>query len=203
MIATDELHVPHISYYCLTVEKKTALEHFIKTGKMHSPDEKQAEEQFKILIKTLKQKGYTHYEISNFCKEDFYSKHNTNYWKNENYLGIGPSAHSYNGKSRQWNVANNNLYIQKINNQTPHYEIEELTEKNRYNEYILTGLRTIWGCNATHITNTFGTAFKDFFVTQAQKHIQHGFILKTNDSYTLTEKGLLFADKIASDLFFV
>ena len=140
-----ELSVPHISAYCLTVEPRTALADMIKKKKVLNINEQQSIEHFTILVEEMKQHNFVQYEISNFCKNKRYSKHNSNYWKGESYLGLGPSAHSFDGKNRQWNVSNNALYINSLTNNKINFEREELSEKKRYNEYILTTLRTMWG----------------------------------------------------------
>ncbi|HHM20934.1 MAG TPA: radical SAM family heme chaperone HemW, partial [Bacteroidetes bacterium] len=147
------LNIPHISCYCLTVEPKTALAHFIKKRKVSPPDEEQAARQFDILINKLNKENYAHYEISNFAKKGFYSKHNTNYWKGKKYLGIGPSAHSFDSRSRQWNVAHNIKYMQALNQNRPDIGIEILTPQQQYNEYVMTSLRTMWGINFFKIKN--------------------------------------------------
>ena len=142
-----ELGIPHLSCYSLTVEPRTALAQFIKTGKVPPVEEAKAASQFELLMQFADDNNYEQYEISNFAKNKMYSLHNSNYWKNENYLGLGPSAHSYNGTSRQWNVASNSAYIESLHQHKIPFEKEELTITQQYNEYILTSLRTIWGCD--------------------------------------------------------
>jgi len=129
-----DLDVKHISAYCLTVEPKTALAKFVQTGKIKNVDEQQSAEQFEIMLKAMNSNNFKQYEISNFCKDDFYSRHNSNYWLKENYLGLGPSAHSFNTKSRQWNISNNALYIQSLEKNELRFEVEILTTSQRYNE---------------------------------------------------------------------
>lgn len=197
-----DLQVKHISSYCLTVEAKTALANFIKTGKMKNVDEQQSIEQFEIMVEKMKQNDFIHYEISNFCKEDYHSRHNSNYWLKENYLGLGPSAHSYNGVSRQWNIANNALYIQSIETNKLNFEEEILTIAQKYNEYILTSLRTIWGTCIKYIETTFGADYKTHCLKEAERYIGENLLIKENKLF-LTEKGKLLADKIASDLFYI
>src|ERR1700712_1599535 len=140
-----ELQVPHVSAYSMTVEPRTALASFIKKKKQAPMNDEQSSEQFIELMNAMEAHGFEHYEISNFCKPGHYSRHNTNYWRGIKYLGIGPSAHSYDGEKRQWNIANNAKYMQAIEKKTIPAEIEVLTEENRLNEYIMTSLRTQWG----------------------------------------------------------
>lgn len=195
--------IPHISSYCLTVEPQTALDHFVKTGKAKPVDEEQAARQFEMLMVTMEQAGYEHYEISNFAKPGWYAQHNSNYWLGASYLGIGPSAHSFNGESRQWNVANNVKYVKAIseNRQKDVYEIEQLSVSQRYNEYVMTGLRTKWGCSLEKIQG-FGLQFTDHFLKEIQPFLAGGEAIKTNNHYVLSNKGKLLADRIAMELFF-
>ena len=164
-------------------------------------DDQKTKEQFLIMMKLLEKNKYIHYEISNFSKKDQLSIHNTNYWRNKSYIGIGPSAHSFNGIERQWNISNNNLYIKSISKSKIPCEVEKLNEKDKYNEYILTSLRTIWGVNSNFIKMTFSSFFYSFFKENAQKWIKSGHILRKNEKITLSKKGKLFADKISSELF--
>ncbi len=195
------LNIKHISAYCLTVEPKTMLAHQIKTGITKNVDEQQSAEQFEILVDAMHANDFVQYEISNFCKDGFYSKHNSNYWLKENYLGLGPSAHSYNGSSRQWNISNNALYIKSLENGELNFEKEELTKEQRYNEYILTSLRTIWGANLTIIEQQFGKEYLNHCLSEADKYIRSESILNEENKLFLTDKGKLFADKISSELF--
>jgi len=195
------LDVPHLSCYSLTVEPKTALAQFIKSGKALPPDEIKSAEQFELLMQLAAEKGYEHYEISNFAKNRMYSKHNSNYWRNEKYLGLGPSAHSYNKVSRQWNVRSNPAYIDSIRKNKIPFELEELTLTQRYNEYILTSLRTMWGCSLQFIEEEFGKTFLDYFNEAVLKFIDNGWIEKKDSTFSLTREGKFFADKIASELF--
>lgn len=198
-----DLQVKHISSYCLTVEAKTALANFIKTGKVKNVDEQQSIEQFEIMVEKMKENDFIHYEISNFCKKDYHSQHNSNYWLKENYLGLGPSAHSYNGISRQWNISNNALYIQSLEKNKLNFEEEILTLTQKYNEYILTSLRTIWGTDLHYIETTFGTDYLTYCLKESEKYIAEGKLLNQENKLFLTEKGKLLADKIASDLFYI
>ncbi len=195
------LNVKHISAYCLTVEPKTVLAHQVKTGQIKNVDEQQSAEQFEIMLEAMKKFNFVQYEISNFCKEGYYSKHNSNYWLKENYLGLGPSAHSYNGTSRQWNISNNALYISGIENKKLNFEIEELTLSQRYNEYILTSLRTMWGTSIDYIKLNFGDDFVRYCLQEAKKYFEAKDLINEENKLFLTDKGKLIADKIASDLF--
>lgn len=195
-----DFEVPHISAYALTVEEKTALHSFIKKGKIKAIDDVKVAAQFEMLVEILTNNNFIHYEISNFALEGFISRHNSNYWKNKNYLGLGPSAHSYNGNTRQWNVANNNRYIDQITKNTPDFEIEILSLENKYNEYILTSLRTMWGVDLFYLTENFGKVIEKHFLKRVQKHIDNSIFI-TDKNYILTKSGKLFADRIASDLF--
>jgi oxygen-independent coproporphyrinogen-3 oxidase len=197
------LNVNHISAYCLTVEPKTALAHQIKTGQTKNVDEQHASEQFEIMLEAMHKNDFIQYEISNFCKNGFYSKHNSNYWLKEKYLGLGPSAHSYNGISRQWNISNNALYIQSIENGQLKFEQEQLTTEQRYNEYILTSLRTIWGTDINYIEQQFGEKVAAHCLIEVEKYIRMEQITREETKLFLTDTGKLFADKIASDLFIV
>lgn len=199
--AAFELDVKHISAYCLTVEPKTALAKFIQTGKFKNVDEQQSAEHFEIMLKAMNENDFQQYEISNFCKENFYSKHNSNYWLKENYLGLGPSAHSYNGKSRQWNVSNNAMYIQSLKKNVLNYEEEILTTSQQYNEYILTTLRTMWGTELKYIEQNFGKEYLAHCLKEVEKYIKTSDAVNAENKLFLTDKGKLLADKIASDLF--
>ncbi len=194
--------IPHISCYCLTVEPNTALDHFVKAGKAKAVDEDQAARQFEYLMQAMKNEGYEHYEISNFAKPNQYARHNSNYWKGEAYLGVGPSAHSYNGKSRQWNIAHNANYLKALKENTLPNEVEELSPSQQYNEYIMTSLRTMWGCDEIKIKQWGENVYKHFkkivvpFQQEQKLHYKDGF-------YFLTNKGKLLADRIAMELFIV
>lgn len=197
-----DLNIPHVSCYCLTVEPKTALEHFVKTGKSKDVNEEQVAEQFQILVEEMTKYGYLHYEISNFAKPDFFAVHNGNYWKGKKYLGIGPSAHSFNGQSRQWNVANNAQYIKSLQENKLHYEVETLTTRDRYNEYIMTGLRTIWGVDLIKI-EAFDIAVKTHFIDKSKQYLLQGLMIQEGNHYKLTSKGRLLSDGIISELFWI
>ncbi len=198
--------IPHLSAYCLTVEPKTALDHFVRQGKASPVDEEHANAQFLYLMEATQAQGYEHYEISNFAKPGHYARHNSSYWLGEPYLGIGPSAHSFNGQSRQWNVANNAKYLKILNEEdvtqlsnTGLFELEELSPATRYNEYVMTGLRTIWGCDLQKIA----PIFQPYFVENVQPFIDKGQVLVQNHQYRLSASGKFMADYIAAQLFFI
>ena len=196
-----ELGIPHISSYSITVEPGTALASFIKKKKQPVMDEQQSAAQFILLMDAMQHKGFEHYEISNFCKPGAYSKHNTNYWKGVKYLGIGPSAHSFNGGTRQWNVANNAKYIGALESGNIPAETEVLTESNRLNEYIMTSLRTIWGLELKKLDAIANGAAKEL-LPEALRFIDQGWIYQKDGTLFLTQTGKLYADKIAAELFF-
>lgn len=199
--------MPHLSAYTLTVEPKTALHHLVKTQQTTLPTDEQAIEQFKLLMDKTKQAGLIHYEVSNFGKEGYFSQHNSNYWKGENYLGIGPSAHSFmnnnNAQKRSWNVANNTKYIKTINQGTPYFEEELIDETTAFNEYILTRLRTIWGLDLEYIKNTFNPVLLHHFEKELEAYENSELITISKNTVTLTTKGIFVVDKITADLFYV
>ena len=196
-----DLSIPHVSAYAMTVEPKTALASFIAKGKQETMNESQSAAQYLELIESLSEAGFEHYETSNFAKPGCYSKHNTNYWKGVSYLGIGPSAHSFNGNTRQWNVANNAKYIDGILNGNIPAEQEVLTTANRVNEYIMTSLRTKWGMNLNEIESRFGSDYKAQIEEDLQPFVEKNHIILENNVATLTSQGKLFADRISSELF--
>lgn len=193
--------IPHLSSYALTVEPKTALEVLIRKGKIKNVDEEKAVRQFRILMRTMKEKDFIHYEISNFSREGFYSKHNRSYWQGKKYLGLGPSAHSFDGNSRQWNISNLSKYIEAVNAGGKIVEKEILTKEQKYNEYVMTSLRTIWGTNTKYILEEFGKTLENHYFKGVRKHIKAGFVMQDNTVFRLTDRGKIFADGIASDLF--
>lgn len=195
------LGIPHISSYALTVEPKTALKKLIETGKIATPNDDVAQEHFIILVNTLETHGFIHYELSNFGKESYFSKNNSAYWLGKKYIGVGPSAHSYDGVSRSWNIANNALYLKAIDaNQFPS-ETESLSLTDRYNEYIMMGLRTIWGISLERIENEFGTVYLDYLLKQSRKFMDDELVSIENNILKPTAKGKFLSDGIASDLF--
>jgi oxygen-independent coproporphyrinogen-3 oxidase len=193
--------VPHISAYCLTVEAKTRLSALVKSGKIVPANEDQQSEQFTTLVSMLEENGLAQYEISNFSKPNFESQHNSNYWKGEWYLGVGPSAHSFNGVSRSWNVANNHKYMNAIQKGLNDSETEVLSNENRFNEYLLIGLRTVYGVyldtlnEILPVNEAFEVISKDF--------IRKGWMTNSSNTLVLTKEGRLKADFIASELFVV
>ncbi|HLP39571.1 radical SAM family heme chaperone HemW [Lacibacter sp.] len=195
-------NINHISCYALTVEEKTPLDKQIRQHQKQDVDPEQQSRQFLLLMDHLQQAGFEHYEISNFAKPGYRSKHNSSYWKGVHYLGLGPSAHSFNGSSRQWNVANNQLYIQLLKQETISFEKEELTATQQLNEYIMTGLRLMEGCDLNYISQKFGSDKSAQLQTEAASYASKGLLMITNNHLILTKEGKLFADSIASDLFF-
>jgi len=195
--------VPHISSYALTVEEKTVLHSLIKKGKVPPVDENLALEHFNILIEETENHGLVHYEISNFGKPSYFSKHNTSYWLGEKYLGIGPSAHSFNGIERSWNVSNNAVFIRELEKNILPSQLEKLTVNNRFNEYIMTGLRTIWGVSFHKISTEFGSDYLQQLKKNVQPFIEKGLLEIVCKTQTLvtTKKGKFLIDGIASDLF--
>jgi oxygen-independent coproporphyrinogen-3 oxidase len=195
--------VSHISSYALTVEPKTALSKLIQTGKIAKPNDDLAQEHFSILVETLEANDFIHYELSNFGKENYFSKNNSAYWLGKKYIGIGPSAHSYDGISRSWNVSNNAMYLKSLaENKLPN-ETEILSKTDRYNEYIMTGLRTIWGVSLDRIEKEFGLEYLDYLHKQSQKFINDDLLFVENNILKPTQKGKFLTDGIASDLFYL
>ncbi len=195
--------IPHISSYALTVEPKTALNKLIQTGKVASPNDEVAQEHFMILVETLEANGFVHYELSNFGKENYFSRNNSAYWLGKKYIGIGPSAHSYDGDYRSWNVANNAMYLKALQKDELPNEVEKLTLEDRYNEYVMTGLRTIWGVSLVRIEQEFGSQYLDYLKQQSQKFIVDGLLSITDGILKPTLKGKFLTDGIASDLFYL
>lgn len=193
--------VPHISSYALTVEPKTALESFIKKGLIDEVNDKQAQEQFHILIDELENANFIHYELSNFGKEGFFSKNNSAYWQGKTYLGIGPSAHSFDGKQRSWNINNNSKYIASIRQRELPIEREILSKTDQYNEYVMTGLRTVWGVSLEKIKTDFGKQYLEYLLMQSEKHREEELLYIEGDKLKTTPKGKFLSDGIASDLF--
>ncbi|NNF85025.1 MAG: radical SAM family heme chaperone HemW [Winogradskyella sp.] len=193
--------VPHISSYALTVEPKTALASFIEKGIIDNVDDEQALDQFNLLKDKLEKADFVHYELSNFGKEGFFSKNNTAYWQGKSYLGIGPSAHSFNGVQRSWNVRNNTKYIKAISSGTLPHEIEQLTITDQYNEYIMTGLRTIWGVSLSRIEKDFGKSYKKYLIKQSSSFINEHLLYIDDDRLFTTKKGQFLSDGIAAQLF--
>lgn len=196
-----ELEVPHISSYAMTVEPRTALASFIHKGKQSAMDEKQSAEQFIRLMDELEQAGFEHYEISNFARPGMYSRHNTNYWKGVSYLGVGPSAHSFNGEIRQWNVANNAQYLEALERKQIPAEQEVLTLQNQINEYLMISLRTSLGIDLDVLETRFGGAVLAAIKPELMRFESKGWIHQEANHASLTRNGKLFADHIAAELF--
>ena len=195
--------IPHISAYALTVESKTALEKFIVKGKIPPINEEQSYEQFFILKEILEKEQFIHYELSNFGKEGFFSKNNTAYWEQKNYMGIGPSAHSYNGKERSWNVSNNIKYIQSINQNILPSQKEILSLTNKYNELIMTGLRTRKGVSLNQVKETIGEKYFLYLMKESSKYIKNNTLILENNFIKISKNSLFLSDGVSSDLFYI
>ncbi|SEI02873.1 oxygen-independent coproporphyrinogen-3 oxidase [Paenimyroides aquimaris] len=198
-----DLDIPHISTYALTVEPKTALATLIKKGKIPTPDDGEAHEHFLALVSILENNGFVHYELSNFGKASYFSKNNSAYWLGKKYLGIGPSAHSFDGKNRSWNIANNSLYMQSIQKNELPNETEALSMQDRYNEYVMTGLRTIWGVSLEKVSTDFGSEYLEYLLKNAQPFLQKQQLQLENNVLKTTIRGKFFCDGIASELFWI
>ena len=204
LILTQKLNIPHLSAYSLTVEPDTNLQRLIEKGKLANIDENKTLAQFDLLMQFAEDNDYLHYEISNFCKKKFESKHNSSYWKGISYLGVGTSAHSYNSTSRQWNVSNVNDYIKCIqSDNNDYFETEILSDTEKYNEYVMTSIRTSWGVNFETIKAKFGSKYAVYFEQKINNYIDSKAILKTNNIYTLTQYGKTICDYITVDLFYM
>ena len=193
--------IPHISSYALTVEPKTALHNFIQKGIIPQPDDEVASIHFDLLVEKLEENGFIHYELSNFGKEGYFSKNNSAYWLGKKYIGIGPSAHSYDGTQRGWNVSNNSLYLKSIREDKLPIETEILTKTDQYNEYIMIGLRTIWGISLARIETEFGISYLEHLNRQAAYYIEEHLLFIDGNILRTTKKGKFLSDGIASDLF--
>lgn len=191
----------HISVYSLTIEEKTVFGKWASRGQLKAMEENQAAGQFELVMDTLIASGYQHYEISNFCLPGFSSQHNCSYWQQKKYLGVGPSAHSFDGKSRQYNVSNNHLYMRALHDGKIPFKIEILTRENKINEYIFTALRTNQGCNVSYLKSTHDYDLININSAYVQSLLNDGYLTFTDEVLTLTRQGKLLADKIASDLF--
>ena len=198
-----KLPVQHLSAYHLTYHKGTPFYTWLKKGTLKAINENDSISQFKILVKTAKEHDFEQYEISNFAKDGKYSKHNSSYWKGINYLGLGPSAHSFNGISRSWNSSSIESYIKAIEQNLSFSEEENLSEENKYNELILTGIRTIWGVSIQDIKKNFGENKAKYFQDNIQKYLQNKMVIQRGDIYTLTENGMFVSDEIMANLMYI
>ena len=199
----SSFNINHISAYALTVEPKTALESFINKSILSMPDEDLVYSQYKLIDEKLRSKNFINYEVCSFAQKDFFSKNNSAYWLRKKYIGIGPSAHSFDGESRSWNISNNKKYIDQIREGDNYFKKENLTKVDQYNEYVMTGLRTIWGISVKHIESNFDVRFKNYFLKKIKSHIAKKNVYKEDDLYLTTQSGRFLADGIASDLFLV
>ncbi len=197
------LEVPHLSCYALTVAPKTALKKFIDIGIVPPVDEDASIQHYEILLSKTENAGFDNYEFSNFGKPGFHSRNNTAYWEGKPYLGIGPSAHSYNGNARSWNVANNTKYIKSIEAGILPSEKEILSKTDKYNEYIMTGLRTKKGVSLEKIESEFGKNFSEYLLKQAESALKSGLLIRENQTLKISKKGKFLSDGIAADLFLV
>jgi oxygen-independent coproporphyrinogen III oxidase len=201
ILRATSLGVQHISAYALTVEARTPLEWMIRKGRTKPVDEEQSIRHFAYLSKLMQENDFIQYEISNFCKEGWFARHNSNYWNGEKYIGIGPSAHSFNGKSRQWNAAGITSYTDYIANGSGPFGEETLTIVQQYNEFVMTSLRTMWGCSTDEIAQRFGQKYKNYFNNLAEQYLNRELLIRKGETFLLTTKGILMADAISSDLF--
>lgn len=197
-----ELNIQHISAYHLTIEPRTVFQKLYENKKLNLPTEDESLEQFKMLQSKTAEKGFLHYEISNFALDGFISLHNTNYWLGVKYLGLGPSAHSYNLTSRQWNIQNLPAYLVAISKGEMVFEIENLTENEKYNDFIITSLRTMWGLNTEKLKRDFDEKYLNYFLRKIEKYIGNHLLKKSNNNYILTENGIFISDTIFQDLLF-
>ena len=184
--------IPHISSYALTVEPNTALDRYIDKGLIDELDDEQAQRQYHILREKLETSGFVNYELSNFGKTGFYSRNNSAYWQGAKYLGVGPGAHSFDGNCRTWNVSNNHKYIKALQLGSSFFTKEELTKKDRYNESVMTGLRTIWGVSYAHIEKQFGPLYRQYLEQQAQRYIEEQLLFVDNEYLLASQKGRFF-----------
>jgi oxygen-independent coproporphyrinogen III oxidase len=191
--------IKHLSAYHLTFEPRTVFGKKLEKGLISEIDEEESALQFTKLIEKTESAGFIHYEISNFSRPGYISRHNSNYWKQVNYLGLGPSAHSFNGYSRQWNISDVKGYIKAVNSGKSFFNKEELDTKDRFNEYIMTSLRTMWGIDLEYIENTFGKEGHDYIVNLAEKFKNYGMVNQDKNSLILTNQGKMISDNIISE----
>ena len=197
------LDVPHISSYHLIYEEGTKLFSLREQGKVRTADEELSVDMFAKMIDSLGRAGFEHYEISNFAKSGLYSRHNTSYWQGIKYLGIGPAAHSFDGTNRAENIHSIHKYIDAIDKQTPAIEIEILEESTRYNDFILTGLRTMWGIDLTKLESIFGDKYLNYCLKNSKKHLANQHLKMEKNRLTITKDGIFISDAIMSDLMWV
>lgn len=197
------LDVQHISAYHLTIEQKTVFYKLLKKGELSEIDEERSNKQLKLLIQELVNAGFEHYEISNFAKPNFISKHNSNYWKQVSYIGVGPSAHSYDGDSRQWNIANIIKYNTALSKNLLVFEKETLSETDKFNDYIITSLRTTWGVDLDYLESTFHTEYQSFFTENSEKFLQNKELIKENNSIKVNPKSIFLTDFICTELMYI
>lgn len=194
------LNIQHISAYHLIYEEKTRMYSLLKAGKIKQVDETTSIAMFSKLIDRLTSNGFIHYEISAFGKEGCFSRHNSSYWQNKKYVGLGPSAHSYDGENRSFNIPSLIRYIKGIESGIPDSSFEQLSQNEKYNEFILTGLRTMWGINLTELNNRFGEKHFQFCMDNAQKYLEHKLLKRDGDTLKLTREGVFISDGIMTDL---
>ena len=197
------LEIPHISAYHLIYEEGTALYKLMEAGKVAPIEEELSVTLFSTLINRLAEAGYLHYEISNFARPGYFSQHNSSYWTGKKYIGIGPSAHSYDGESRQWNISSLPHYLEGIRTGIPNIEIEKLDINTKYNDFIITGLRTMWGIRTSDIREQFGEEKQAYLERQAATYLHQGLLIYENDTLTLSKEGIFISDGIMSDLLWV
>jgi oxygen-independent coproporphyrinogen-3 oxidase len=195
------LPINHLSAYGLTLEPNTPYDRLVNQKKYNKPEEESMSQHFEALLEIIDSSSWRQYEVSNFCKNENYSKHNTAYWQNKKYLGLGPSAHSFDGTMRMWNVSSNSEYVEKLTQNKVAYDTEIITENDRLNETLLTGLRTIWGVDLSVISHEYDYSIQDLYREHLAKWHESGWIHLDNSILTLTSTGFLFADYIASELF--
>jgi oxygen-independent coproporphyrinogen-3 oxidase len=192
--------VTHISAYHLTIEEGTPLHRLREKGKLTETDEETSNSMFMLLISLLRERGFIHYEISNFALEGFISRHNSAYWKQVPYIGLGPSAHSFDRRSRQWNISDVREYIRSVNEGKVSSEREELDRLTLFNEYIMTALRTAWGIDLTHVENSYDKELHDYLVNMSGKYIRYGLMKRERDTLVLTDQGRMISDNIIAEL---
>lgn len=196
-----KLNIQHISAYHLTIEPNTLFQKLQKNQKLNLPNEKESLEQFQLLVEKTKENGFLHYEISNFAKDGSISLHNTNYWMDVKYLGLGPSAHSYNLTSRQWNISNLRAYLDSITKGKIPFEVEILEEKEKYNDYMITSLRTMWGLNFEKLEKDFDKKYLKYFLSKTENLLKENLLRKSGNNFILTEKGIFISDNIMESFF--